>query len=261
MLPELYRLLFEHEQRYWWSRARRDLTLRLCHALRGNGYAPSARALDVGCGTGALVQALGGIATAHGVDESEIALALCRKAGLVRLTRASAERLPFTHSSMDVVTSLDVLEHLHDDVAALREIHRVLRPNGVLVLMVPAFQLLWTDRDDRLGHRRRYHRSELRTKLQIAGFRVLHCRYTNPSLFPILLAAIIGRRLMGENPHVSTDVASVPGPFNEVLYRWVQIENWAAMRVALPFGTTVIAVATAAPAGGEAGCGGGSNEV
>jgi SAM-dependent methyltransferase len=244
MLPELYGLLFEHERRYWWSRARRDLTVRLCRALGYPRTGQTARVLDVGCGTGALLNTLSAVGTAYGVDDSEIALEFCRQSGLRRVARASAQTLPIASQSMEVVTSLDVLEHLPDDLAALREMHRVMVDHGLLILMVPAFQLLWTDRDDRLGHQRRYRRAELGGKLARVGFDIQYCRYTNPSLFPIILGAIWIRRARGQQLHVSTDVASVPGAINELLFRWVLVENWLALRLRLPFGTTLLAVAT-----------------
>jgi ubiquinone/menaquinone biosynthesis C-methylase UbiE len=244
MQPELYRLLFQNERRYWWSRARRDLTVRLCRAFGFTSQTRPVRILDVGCGTGALLHKLSEVGSAYGVDESEVALEFCHQSGLRRIARASAEQLPIADASFDVVTSLDVLEHLTNDTEAIREIHRVLVDRGLLILMVPAFQMLWTDRDDRLGHRRRYRRGELGSKLVRAGFDIQYCRYTNPTLFPIILGAIAMRRALGQSRHVSTDVASVPGILNELLFRWVVLENWVALKSQWAFGTTLLAVAT-----------------
>jgi len=74
--------------------------------------------------------------------------------------------------SVDFVYTLNVLEHIEDDVGALREIGRALREDGRLLIYVPAFPVLFTRMDERVGHLRRYRRHDLRAKVEAAGFDV-----------------------------------------------------------------------------------------
>jgi len=240
---ELYSLMFEQERTYWWAQGRRDLTLAISSAGLPSDHRCARNILDVGCGTGALLEVLAEEGVPHGVDSSELALAFCLRAGCTKLARASAEDLPFRSGTMDLLTSLDVFEHVPDDGKAARECFRILRPGGLLIVMVPAFQWLWTDRDDRLGHVRRYRKHEIARLLSEAGFRVERCTYTNISLVPVLMAAVLRGKLFESQRHVSTDIAAVPKTINTLLYTLVRLENAIALRLGLPFGTTVLAVA------------------
>ena len=104
-----------------------------------------------------------------------------------------AEALPYDPESFDVVTALDVIEHLDDDRCGLREISRVLRPGGYVLLFVPAFMFLWGVQDDVSNHRRRYDRADLTAKVKSAGFEVEKAGYAN---FTFFLPVLIIRSLM-----------------------------------------------------------------
>ena len=116
-------------------------------------------------------------------------------AALKTLSRGWRKRLPFEDDSFDLVTSLDVVEHLDDDVAGLKEMRRVLRPNGRILLFVPAFMFLWGVQDDISNHRRRYTLPGLRKAVLEAGFEVERATYANITFFvPILLGRIADAR-------------------------------------------------------------------
>ena len=106
----------------------------------------------------------------EGVDVSPDALAFCRRRGLQNVRLGEAERLPYEDGSFDLVTGLDVVEHLDDDLAGLREMRRVLRPGGYAFLFVPAFMFLWGVQDDISHHRRRYTLRGLQQTVAAAGF-------------------------------------------------------------------------------------------
>jgi SAM-dependent methyltransferase len=115
--------------------------------------------------------------------------ALCHSGGSVSMTRADAARLPFRSETIDLLLAADVIEHLDDDGAALREFVRVLRPGGHLVLTVPAFRSLWGPQDVVAQHRRRYARAALLALLRDAGASVATCFHFNYLLFaPIWVA-------------------------------------------------------------------------
>ena len=104
-----------------------------------------------------------------GVDYSPAALAAARARGL-RLVRGDAHRLPFADGSFDLVMSTDAWEHLEDHESVAAEAHRVLRPDGTLLVAVPAGMELWSDHDVALGHHRRYERAELVDLVEVSSF-------------------------------------------------------------------------------------------
>src|SRR5688500_17949105 len=139
MQQHTYAIMRETEDTHWWFAGRRRLIA--CALDRALGLLPPAagprRLLDVGCGTGANLELLARYGEASGVDVSAEALAFCRARGLTRVHLGAAERLPVPDASVDVVTALDVVEHLDDDRAGLREMRRVLRPGGCALIFVP----------------------------------------------------------------------------------------------------------------------------
>ena len=170
MQPHTYPILYEVEEKHWWFVGRRRIVASfVAEICRKMGRHPT-RILDVGCGTGANLEMLSQFGDAEGVDVSQEALAFCRARGLERIRHGEAERLPYEDESFDLVTALDVVEHLDDDVAGLCEMRRVLRPGGHALLFVPAFMFLWGVQDDVSHHRRRYTLSQLRRVVGQAGF-------------------------------------------------------------------------------------------
>ena len=142
------------------------------------------RILDVGCGTGANLKTLSEFGDAEGVDVSPDAIEFCRERGLTNVKLGAAEELPYESGTFDLVTALDVVEHLDDDVGGLREMRRVLRPGGHALIFVPTFMWLWGVQDVVSNHRRRYRLPELRRALEEAGFEVERATYANITFLP-----------------------------------------------------------------------------
>ncbi len=196
MQEHTYEILNRVELTHWWFRGRRAILRsflqRISDAMRKEG-AESLKILDVGCGTGGNLPMLSEFGSASGVDVSEEALAYARSRGL-NVTHTSADRLPQADGTMDLVAALDVVEHLDDDIAGLREMRRVLRPGGRLLVMVPAFMWLWGVQDDVSEHRIRYTRPQIIDRLQTAGLTVDRACYANFTFFfPILLGRLVMR--------------------------------------------------------------------
>jgi len=228
------------EQQNWWFEAKRLLTLR---HLAGNGAGPPSRVADVGCGTGATAEALlgAGVPSVVALDASPEALAHTVAAHpSVTAVSAVAEALPIRDGALDAVVSLDVIEHLDDDVAALSAYRNALRPDGRVVIAVPAYQWAWSDHDERLGHRRRYTARRLRRSLETAGFRVEKLSYFHSFLVPAVLVARktpLGRLVNADGGAGST--GSTADRVFRVLSRWER----SVLRIArLPFGLSVLAV-------------------
>ncbi len=242
MQAEEYARMFQHESDYWWFVGRRRLVLELL-----NQYlpAPPQPILDAGCGTGAMLCDLQALGPVVGLDIESQALALARTRGDFPLVQARLEALPFQSEQFQLVTALDVLEHLPDERPALQEIRRVLRPDGVLIATVPAYSWLWSRHDVALHHYRRYTARRLRTRLQEAGFEVLKLSYSVSLLFlPIALFRWLDKFKQGTP---SATVVPVPPWLNRAL---TQLQTWEARlirRVNLPFGVSLVVVAKRTP--------------
>jgi SAM-dependent methyltransferase len=240
MQLEEYDRMFALEDRYWWFVGRRRVALRL---LRGSLSAPSSRSriLDLGCGTGVIATELAQWADPVGLDMSEHALAHCRQRGVTALVQADGEALPLRDRSVQGVLALDIFEHIQGDRAAFAECYRVLKPGGVLVLSVPAYRYLWGPHDVALMHHRRYTKSEIRARLEEAGFRVERASYSVFFLFPIVLLIRLVEKLKPGPPRAS--LPKVPGWLNRALIALQEFEAACIAKLDLPWGSSVIAVA------------------
>src|SRR5689334_4834563 len=188
MQQHTYSIMYEVEGKHWWFYGRRKIIEGFVEKICREIAKRTPRILDVGCGTGANLQMLSQFGAAEGVDVSSEALEFCRARGLAKVKQGAAETLPYEDASFDLVTGLDVVEHLDDDLSGLREMRRVLRPGGRALLFVPTFMFLWGLQDDVSNHRRRYRLPELRRVLEQAGFEIERTTYANITFFlPILL--------------------------------------------------------------------------
>jgi len=241
MKEHTYPIMFRVEQSHWWYTGRRkiltDFVADICRRVTDR----RPRILDVGCGTGANLLMLSQFGDAEGVDISEDALAFCRERGLANVKLGAAEKLPYDDGTFDLVTALDVVEHLDDDLSGLSEMRRVLRPGGRVLLFVPTFMFLWGVQDDVSNHRRRYRLPELRRVLEQAGFEVERTTYANITFFlPILLV----RKLMRATGIKAESENNITvSSLNGVLGRILGAESWMLKRVNIPFGVSGLCVA------------------
>jgi SAM-dependent methyltransferase len=247
---ELYRRFFEIEDRFWWSVGTRRIFFQLIDGLEGNG-----RLLDVGCGTGVFLKEFpGGWKLLAGCDHSDDALSFSAERGLRALARCDATRLPYASGAFDLVTALDVVEHLDDDEGCLREIARVTRAGGHVLLHVPAFQVLWTDKDALSHHRRRYHRAELIALTERAGLQIERLFYINAFLVPAALLRAAAQRLWASRRgSAAATVAAIdplyrtPAPVNRLMTGLVALERRIAARIPMPFGMSLVCLARKPP--------------
>jgi SAM-dependent methyltransferase len=145
---------------------------------------------------------------------------------------------------VDLISALDVLEHMDDDMRALEEFHRVLRPEGFLLVTVPAYRFLWSEHDEALMHRRRYVASELHVKLTRSGFRVLKRSYAVFFLFFPIVFYRLFRGLFPKDPLAPrASYVKLPGVLNRLLIVFLRIEAGMMGAVNLPWGTSIIVLA------------------
>jgi SAM-dependent methyltransferase len=240
MHPEEFHEMEALEESHWWFRGKR-LLLEALLSLAGGG--PGPRILDLGCGTGGVLQALAPQGSAVGIDSVELALRFCRNKGLASVVQGSVLELPFRLASFDVCVLMDVLEHVDDEAALLTEVRRVLRPGGAAVISVPAFQLLWSQHDVTFQHRRRYRRNDLQARAREAGLQVEWCGYTNFFVFLPALVWRVVRRWTGIAPRARTDFFRAPAVLNRVLLSGYRLEAAMLRFSPFPFGVSVACVA------------------
>jgi SAM-dependent methyltransferase len=198
------------ETRHFWFGARNRLIL----AALGR-YFPAARSfLDLGCGTGNVLAA---------IDRARTDLALCAGDALLaglertqrRVPRASfvqldIRRLPYERE-FDVIGIFDVLEHLDDDEAVLREVRRATTPGGGIIITVPQHPALWSAVDEFSCHRRRYTRAGLLDTVRRTGFTVERVTSFMTFVLPALLVSRLGKRDAATlTPEAELNIGSVP---------------------------------------------------
>lgn len=245
MEVDFYAKYYELEGRHWWFVGRRQILLSvLAPWVRGLG--PSPRILDFGCGTGAFLEHLDALGEVTAVDAEHEAVAFCHLRGRGEVTYVAPDApLPFADSTFDAVTALDVIEHIEVDVRALKELRRVLRPGGVLLVAVPAFGFLWGDQDEISHHFRRYRAPELVRALEAAGFTLERTTYFNTLLFPVVAIVRIVRRRLRPSRRDKTDLTMGPAWANGALGRMFGAEAAVVRRTRMPFGVSLLAISRA----------------
>jgi SAM-dependent methyltransferase len=241
MNPQEYANIYQHEDHHWWYRGMRRISSALlaqhCPAPWG-GW----RVLDAGCGTGGILTYLAPYGRTCGIDASALALGFARCREHRHLAQASVEALPFPDATFDLVVSFDVLQHasIGDDRRAARELARVLRPGGWLLLRLPAYDWLRSAHDAFVHTRHRYTAGEVSRLIAGAGLALRRLTYANTLLFPLIAA----RRLVGRlSADAHSDVTPLPAPLNRLLEAALAVEaRWLRTR-SFPFGLTVVALA------------------
>jgi SAM-dependent methyltransferase len=234
MEPVEYALMDAAEDHMWWYRA---LHVRLCHALtNARGWV-----LDAGCGTGgflAVLRARRPDLALFGIEWDATAAHRARNKSAAAIARGSIGTLPFADNSFDAVVCADVLCHAAvDPRAALAELKRVLRPGGVVVLNLPAYQWLLSAHDRRVHNVRRFTASATAGLLCQAGFARVRTRYWNGLLLPLMM---VQRKIVARGDTVS-DVASFPPWLDVTLHGMTKLER--RLPFPLPAGGSVLASA------------------
>jgi SAM-dependent methyltransferase len=246
MEREQYAIMARREERHWWYVGMRRVALAVLDRMLDGQR--NLRILDAGCGTGGTTLELSRYGQVVGVDLAWEALEPAGARGLSRLARASIERLPFHAASFDAVTSFEVVYHLgvSSDTRALEEIRRVLKPDGLLLLRVPAHDWLRGEHDRLVHTRHRYSRGEVRRKLEGTGFNIQQLSWANTLLFPPAVAKRLLERLSAASADGEPDLWQPPRVINALFESAVAVEALATARgLPLPFGLSVLAVARA----------------
>jgi SAM-dependent methyltransferase len=242
MQQHTYAIMDRVEDSHWWFVGRRAILESFMREICSKLPAPDAglRILDVGCGTGANLEMLSAFGEAEGVDVSDDALEFCRRKGL-SVEKGLAEKLPYDEATFDVTTALDVVEHLDDDTAGLKEMHRVTKPGGYSLIFVPAFMWLWGVQDDVSNHRIRYTKKQIVERLKQAGYEVERATYANFTFFAPILGGRTIMRVTGIKPESENNVNI--SALNGVFGKLFSAERHILKNFDFPFGVSIVVVA------------------
>jgi SAM-dependent methyltransferase len=202
--------------------------------------------IDAGCGTGTFLTEMSGTCQVLGLDDHAESIELARprvEAAGGKVLQTTLDQVDLPTGCASVVTALDVLEHLDDDASAVRELTRLVKPGGLLIVTVPALRMLWSDWDVALHHRRRYHHHELRKLLHVPDLELQHCAYFNSAaVLPIMLVRM-WRKVRPPRPGEERAEDRVPSPWlNRLLYHtMVTPACWGWFQP--PAGVSLLAVA------------------
>jgi len=236
-----YETMFRVEETHWWYRALHDLIFQTLEEELPDWRTKAI--LDAGCGTGAVLKRLGNPDKTVGIDRSAEAIEFCRSRGLPNAREGDLMALPFSDDSFDAVICSSVIYHewVKDVSVALRELRRVLRPGGILLLNVPAFSFLHSAHDVVVMTARRFRKPEIRRILTTNGFVIRRLTYWTTFLFPLaVLARTFGASKMGRDfPAEKKANRSVDRLFGAVM----SFEIGLLRTVSLPFGVDLFAIA------------------
>lgn len=243
MDPAEYAKMYNVEETYWWFQGRKKIVVQTLEALAGFND-PNLKVLDLGCGTGLMLDYLRKKHLAIGLDFSPLALKFSHQRGIDRLVQGDVQHMPIQSNSVGIITALDIAEHIPRDDLFFCEILRILKPGGRLLLTVPAHPILWSSHDEALHHFRRYTRRELEGKIRNSGLRLTRMTYCITFTFlPILVFRLLQKALHSKKKAPKTHLIQLPRWANRLVLATVELEAYLLRFMNLPFGVTLMAVA------------------
>ena len=235
----MYRIFSEIHRRHWWFVTRKKIVLDTIdkYLMKSDNV----KVLDIGCGTGVMLNALEKVGRVYGMDMSDDAINFSKGIFNGKVEKGVLpDQIPYEESVFDLITALDVIEHVDCDIDSLKVIRSLLVPEGKAVITVPAYMFLWSQFDEMNEHKRRYTITELKTKLVHAGFTVEKITYYNTLLFPIVFIVRMLNNVFKRNG--ASDIEMPGRSANLLLKKIFGIEKYLLRFLNLPFGVSVLAV-------------------
>lgn len=248
MEQNAYRQFLELEDSHWWFRGRRSVYFGLLRAHLA-GERPR-RVLDLGCGYGGFLAGLAELCgEVYPSDISAESLAHCAERGFEKGVVGSGYALPYADAAFDLVCMFDAIEHIPDDQRVMREVARITRPGGRVLVSVPAYQFLYANNDRVAQHQRRYTRPRLARVFEQAGLTVERNTHSNVFLFPLILPTVLAlkaveklfpRKLDPEHTNLSWPI---PRFVHDALHAVFAAELSFTRRFDWPAGHSIVAIA------------------
>lgn len=245
MKKEEYIQMSKLESSHWYFKGKQFIISQFLKKIIQNKR--NVRILDIGCGTGNISQMLSQFGEVYGIDNSPIAIELCQQKGLTNLyLNDKNKKFPFKDNYFDIVCCFDLLEHLDNELEILKEVLRVIKPEGFLFITTPAFMFLWSEHDLALHHKRRYTKTNLYQLLESNKLKVQRITYYNFFLFPIafiyrLYTRIFLRKKM-DNPK-SEFFVKIPISLNNLLKGILVLEGILLRFINFPWGVSLLCIA------------------
>ncbi len=238
---------YELGKHYWWLKGKyllidKFISLYL-NKIKKNEIG-NLKLLDFGCGPGNMLDYLIKYGNVYGVDSSLDAIEFCRYRKYKNISIISDLPLKFNNESFDIITAIDVLEHIEDDEKNITELYRLTKQNGLVFITVPAFMLLWGDHDELYFHKRRYLTSHIKNKLIKNNFKILKISYFESIYFiPLLLVGKVKKILRRKSSVKQDDFYKFPEFINKILTYTITWEYYLLKKINMPFGPSIIIVA------------------
>src|SRR5262245_56798479 len=238
-MSEQLELTSRAEATHFWFRGFREFVMPVLTELSGGRR--DLRIIDCGCGTGNNLRLLSGYGRAVGFDLNEGGVRMTHASG-GRVVRANAAQVPFASGAFDVATSFDVMQCLEPDAAVVREMARLVRPGGAVVVTMAALEILRGDHSESWQEVRRYTPAMAKELFTQAGLRVERVSFLFGTLFPLMLTVrLVQRALRPFRGHRHDTDISVPStPVNPLLTALVTAEARVARYVPLPVGSSLL---------------------
>ncbi len=235
----VYDRMAAHDSTHWWYRARREILFD--YLTREAALPRDARILEIGCGTGHNLPMLARFGSVEAIEIDPVARGIASERLGKPVSAAPLPELPgIERGAYDLIAVLDVVEHIEDDVAALKAMRDCLKPGGKILITVPAHQWMWSAHDVVNHHHRRYSKSSLGRAISAAGLGHNGLRYFNSLLFPLAAAARVAGRMTGRDDSDDSPPPKALNTLFETIFGW---ERHLVGRMPLPPGVSIVTLA------------------
>jgi len=230
---------YRFEEKYWWYAARRNIMLDWIHQFI---QVDNPLILDYGCGTGKFTESLLSLGyRVEPADTSKKAIEFCRKRGLQNVINLNESELQ--SDRYDLIVMGDVIEHIEDDMGILKSLKHKLKPNGNILITVPAYNWLWSGEDHISHHIRRYTLGVVKRIVLTSGMKIKKASYFNTFLFPIIVLIILTKKILFPKTQKKTDLQEIWPPVNKLLKAIFESEKHWLRFLCFPFGASIIVLA------------------
>ncbi|MBL7148073.1 MAG: class I SAM-dependent methyltransferase [Nanoarchaeota archaeon] len=236
---EDHKLLGNFGKSYWWFLGKRNLIDCLLSEIPRKRK--RLKILDIGCGTGEDLPLISKYGDVFALEYSKEVIKYIPKEKVVGIVRGDARFLSFKENVFDIIIILDVLEHVKEDVKIMKEVSRVLKLDGILLISVPAVPFLFGNHDRALHHLRRYSKKSLNKILKDSGLKAERITYWNFFLFfPIAFVRILNKI---KNVEKKSDIKNLPKAFNWFFLLILNLENkLIKFGINLPIGLSLVVI-------------------
>ena len=235
----VYDRMAAHDSTHWWYRARREILFD--YLTREAALPRDARILEIGCGTGHNLPMLARFGSVEAIEIDPVARGIASERLGKPVSAAPLPELPgIERGAYDLIAVLDVVEHIENDVAALKAMRDCLKPGGKILITVPAHQWMWSAHDVVNHHHRRYSKASLGRAISAAGLGHNGLRYFNSLLFPLAAAARVAGRMTGRDDSDDSPPPKALNTLFETIFGW---ERHLVGRMPLPPGVSIVTLA------------------